>query len=135
MTLPFVSMDTTELLSGAKATISPTRGTEKMNLPLSASCTLTEPSTPPTTNHRPFAEKPPNDAASAIRKRSRPVLRFHTFTRSDLSPLKVATDSPSGEYINAPTTWAGPGSLKEQVPRVSVQRCLHSKPRRSGSRP
>src|SRR5438874_1237299 len=114
-------MAATELLSGAKATISPTRGIEKMNLTFSASCTLTEPSTQPTTTHRPSAEKPPNDAASAIRKRSRPVLRFHAFTRSDLSPLNVATDSPSGEYISAPTTWAGPGSLKEQVPRVSVQ--------------
>src|SRR5258708_37725608 len=116
MTLPFVSMDTTELLSGAKATISPTRGIEKMNLPVSASYTLTEPSAPPTTNHRPFVEKPPNDTASAILKRSRPVLRFQTFIRFDLSPLSVARDSPSGEYISKPTTSACRGSMKAQVP-------------------
>src|SRR5881392_3749475 len=115
MTLPFVSRHTAELHSGAKATISPTRGTEKMNLPFSASCTLTEPSGPPNTNHRPFAEKPPNDAASGILKRSWPVLRFQTFNRSDLSALKVATDSPSGEYFSEPTNRAGWGSLNEQV--------------------
>src|SRR5882724_1526952 len=99
-------MVTTELPPGAKATISPMRGTEKISLPVSASYTLTEPSWLPATNLLKLSVKPPKDVTSGIPKLTRLVLRSQTFSVSDLSQRNVASDKPSGEKFREPTTWS-----------------------------